>query len=141
MALEVLLEEGLKYIVKEGIKQVAGKIGGGAFTFTTLLCKVADKRWEEIRDHARQYFHCAHIEICPERFGNTPTSNMRDYVIGHQGMAFMFDGVPLSHAQADFDVKVLSTWVMRWNGTQLVLNGSGGMHLQPCLICSRKRKI
>ena len=141
MALEILLEEGLKTVFKKGIKVVGGPISGGAITFIALYNKVVDKKCEEVRDKAREKLHCAHIELCPEKIANTPTSNMRDYVIEHQGMAFMFDGVALCHAQAEFGVKTLSTWVMRWNGTQLVLNGNGGMPIMPCLICSRQGKI
>ncbi len=66
MALEVLLEEGLKTVLKKGIKLAGGAIAGGAATFTDLLYKVADKKTEEIRDKVRDKLHCAHVELPPE---------------------------------------------------------------------------
>ena len=101
MALEILLEEGLKTVLKKGIKAAGGPIAGAAFTFTSLLYKVVDKSCEEFRDHARNYFHCSCIQICPDYWGAT-SHRMHNFVIQHQGMAFIFDGIALCHPQSVF---------------------------------------
>lgn len=100
---------------------------------------MVDKKAEEVRDAARKKLGCVHIERCPQKIGSGQTTSMVEYATEEHGMAFVFDGIALCHAQADFDVKKLSTWVWRWDG-KFVSHHPSGLHIQPCLICSRKAK-
>jgi len=135
---EVLLQEGLKKLAGGAGRFVPGL--GQALTVTTIVMKIVDKHVEEVRDDARAKLGCNCIEVCPEKFGGTPTSHMVNYAAEHHGMAFKYNGFALCHPQADFDVNKLSSWVLRWNGKHVVLNQSGGLHIQPCLICVRKER-
>lgn len=130
----------LEILLGESLKKLGARILGPEFYVPYLAYKIVDKMSDECRDQARQQLNCEHIERCPQKAVGTPTSNMIYYCIEKKGMAFEFSSTALCHAQADFDVKKLSAWVMRWDGSQVVLNESGGMHIQPCLICSRKEK-
>jgi hypothetical protein len=136
-------------IIEVLAKEVAQKLGGKAvgalgipflgegIAAIMLLKKTTDKMEEEVRDKARTILRCKHIEVCPTGTGATQITNMVNFVAGDKAMAFRFDSVALCHQQPNFDVKVLSTEVYRWDG-QYVSSGSAGLHIQPCLICSRK---
>src|SRR5262249_23635967 len=101
---------------------------------------VVDKKIEEVRDQARSLLGCTHIEVCPTRFGNTPITNMIDFAKDKKGMAFMYEGFALCHPQADFDVKLLSTDVIRWDGSNFT-RGSGNLPPQPCLLCTNAQNL
>lgn len=63
---------------------------------------------------------------------------MLEGISAYKGMAFVFEGIALCHEQADFEVKKLSTHVLRWDG-KVITSWSGNLHIKPCNTCFQKK--
>jgi hypothetical protein len=134
MALEVLLKAGLGKLGERIVGAVPGL--GTAIAGTMLLKEVVDKHASEVCVKARETVQCNCIKVCPQVWGPR-TASMLEWIAEHKGMTFVFEGIALCHEQPDFDVKKLSTDVLRWDGK--FISRGGDMNIQPCKICSQKK--
>lgn len=102
--------------VKAAEKIISGAVGavGSVAGKINSVLKIVDSQVEKaIRNEAREILGCEHIVVCPKGTFNSRMTDMIDYVKQTSGMAFVYGGVALGHRQRDFDVKRVSTQVVR----------------------------
>ena len=129
-----ILKNMKKYGEFEG--ELAGGIGA-ALALTALVSAMVADREEEVRDAARVKLNCEHIQLCKGSVGSGQTTGMIEYVSEKHGMAFVYHGIALCHAQANFDSGKSSAHVFRWEDGA-VIKGTGKKGVHKCRICSKK---
>jgi hypothetical protein len=131
-------EEGAIHGVAHAVGGYLGHAVGG-LSVPLLLTNIAKFALNEEaiyrRNKAREVLKCQCIQVCPKGYFEQQTEAMRRYADQERGMSFLFDGVGLCHPENDFDVKQLSTFVIRWCQGRARIEFRG-MHLRPCWKCA-----
>jgi len=111
-----LVELAVEEILGEGAKEICPLVGAAIILNKGIYAVVSDAQ-ERTCKRAQSKIGCTHLEVCATGWG-TPTSALVEYAFGKKGCAFLFEGVPLGHFQANLDVSKLSSRPIRFNSKE-----------------------